>query len=124
MSSLTQLDGQLARVEAALDKVESALKSSEAEGLQRASEQLRDAAVRFSQLMESDPAGALAPSIAVRMRTVGVRLAGQRDALARLGAAVDRQVATVLPEQAPASTYGPKSSARGAGVARIYKSTS
>ena len=116
------LEMALAEIETLLDKVGEALQSAQAEQLQLASVQLRNAALRFSQCLESDPAGASGPEFAARVRTVGVRLAGQRDGLARVTALVERQVATVLPEQAPASTYGSGAAGHGAAIARIYRS--
>lgn len=124
MSSPSQVEVSLAEVETLLAKMGKALQTSQADDLQQASVQLRDAALHFSQILESHRAQALAPAIAVRVRTVAARLASQRDALARLSALINRQVATVLPEQAPSSTYGSGIAARGTGVARIYKSAS
>lgn len=105
-------------------QVGKALQASEAEDLQQASLQLRDAALRFSQVLGTHRADALAPAIAVRVRTVGARLASQRDGLARVSAMLDRRMATLLPDQAPASTYGARAPGAGPSAARIYKSAS
>lgn len=122
MSNLSQVETSLAEVETLLAKMGEALQAFQAADLQQASDQLRAAALRFSQVLDTHRDEALVPAIAVRVRTVAARLASQRDALARLSALVDRQVATLLPEQAASSTYGPRTPAQGAGVARIYKS--
>lgn len=124
MSSPSQVDASLAEVETLLAKVGAALKASKPEELKRSSMLLRDAALRFSQLLEIHPVSTWAPAIVVRVRTVGVRLASQRDALARISVMVDRQVATVLPDQVPASTYGPRTNVQGTGIARLYRSAS
>jgi len=124
MSSPSQVDASLAEVEALLAKVGAALKAAKPEELQRSSVLLRDAALRFSQVLEIHPASTWAPAIVARVRTVAARLASQRDALARISAMVDRQVATVLPEQVPASTYGPRTTVQGPGLARLYRSAS
>lgn len=116
-----EVETSLAEVEALLAKMGKALQASQAEELQQASVQLRGAALRFTEVLESHHAQALAPAIAVRVRTVSARLASQRDALARLTALVERQMAMVLPDQAPSSTYGPRAAAHGATGARIYK---
>ncbi|MGP1629203.1 MAG: hypothetical protein ACTS5V_04630 [Giesbergeria sp.] len=122
MSSSNPLETSLAEVESLLAKVGKALENFQADDLQQASTKLRDAALHFSQVLDTHRAEALAPAIAVRVRTVGARLASQRDGLARLATLVDKQVATVLPHQAPPSTYGPRAVGQGVGVARIYKS--
>lgn len=122
MSNLSQVETSLAEVETLLAKMGEALQAFQAADLQQASDQLRAAALRFSQVLDTHRDEALVPAIAGRVRTVAARLASQRDALARLSALVDRHVATLLPEQAASSTYGPRTPAQGAGVARIYKS--
>ena len=122
MSSHSQVEASLDEIEFALANVGKALKASQADDLQKSSAELRDAALRFVQILELHREQALAPAVAVRVRTVAARLGSQRDALARLSAQVDRQLATVLPDQAPSSTYEPRTAGRGAGMARIYKS--
>ncbi len=122
MSKPSEVEASLEAVEVSLAKVGKALQSAQAADLQNSSAELRDAALRFTQMLDVHSAQALAPAIAVRVRTVAARLTSQRDALARLSAQVDRQVATVLPDQPRSSTYEPRSGARGAGAARIYKS--
>lgn len=122
MKNPSPVESSLAEVEALLAQVGKALQASEADDLQQASMQLRDAALRFSQVLDAHRAEALVPAIAVRVRTVGARLASQRDGLARLSAMLDRRMATLLPEQAPASTYGARGAGAGPSAARIYKS--
>ncbi|MBW7832845.1 MAG: hypothetical protein H3C29_06485 [Simplicispira suum] len=121
MATLSPVEESLALVEACLARVGSALKNSEADALQRASEQLRLAAMHFSQALQGS-AASLSPAMVVRVRTVSVRLTSQRDALARMSAVLDRQVRTLVPEQAPSTTYGASPSGRSAGAARIYRS--
>ena len=121
MTTLSPVEASLAAVEACLARVGAALQNSEADALQRASEQLRMAAVHFSQALQGS-AASLSPAMVVRVRTVSVRLTSQRDALARMSAVVDRQVRTLVPEQAPSTTYGTSPGGRSAGVARIYRS--
>ncbi|MEI2625169.1 MAG: hypothetical protein V9G23_15680 [Giesbergeria sp.] len=91
MTTLSPVEASLAAVEACLARVGAALQNSEADALQRASEQLRMAAVHFSQALQGS-AASLSPAMVVRVRTVSVRLTSQRDALARMSAVVDRQV--------------------------------
>lgn len=122
MSKPGEVEASLEAVEISLVKVGKALQSAQADDLQNSSAELRDAALRFTQMLDVHGVQALAPAIAVRVRTVAARLTSQRDALARLSAQIDRQVATVLPGQPQSSTYGPRSGARSAGAARIYKS--
>ncbi len=121
MTTLSPVEESLALVEACLARVGSALKNSEADALQRASEQLRLATMHFSQALQGS-AASLSPAMVVRVRTVSVRLTSQRDALARMSAVLDRQVRTLVPEQAPSTTYGASPSGRSAGAARIYRS--
>lgn len=116
-----EVEISLSEIENLLAKVGKALQDSEAQALQQASMELRDAALRFTDVLASHRAQAQAPAIAVRVRTVAARLASQRDALARLSALVERQVALVVPGQAPSATYGPRAGAPGVAGARIYK---
>ncbi|MBX3632112.1 MAG: hypothetical protein ABS38_01700 [Acidovorax sp. SCN 68-22] len=116
-----EVETSLGEIESLLAKVGKALQDSEAEALQQASVQLRDAALRFTEVLAHHPTQAQAPAIAVRVRTVAVRLASQRDALARLSVLVERQVASVVPGQTPGATYGPRATAPAAAGARIYK---
>lgn len=122
MTTPLQIETSLTEVEALLVKVGDALKASRPEELQQASTHLRDAVLQFSQVLENHSSQAAATAIAVRIRAAAARLASQRDALARVSAMLDRRVAAILPEQAPASTYGPRVAAQGSGLARIYKS--
>lgn len=116
-----EVESSLSEVEFLLAKVGEALQNSEAQALQQASVALRDAALRFSDVLTQHRTQAQAPAVAVRVRTVAARLASQRDALARVSALVERQVASVVPGQVPAATYGPRAGAPGAAGARIYK---
>lgn len=121
MTSSSFLETALANVESALADVGDALQASEAPQLQRASEQLRTAAIAFSGAFSGFDASQLSPALVVRVKTVAVRLASQRDALARLSAVVDRQVATVVPQKQTSATYG-ASASRGNGRMGPYGS--
>lgn len=121
MTSISSIEKSLADVESALAQVGEALQTGEAQQLQHASEQLRTAAVAFSRLLSGVDAAQLSTSLVVRAKTVAVRLTTQRDALARLSAMVDRQVATIVPQKRVASTYGPSTS-RGNGRTGPYGS--
>ena len=118
-TSPSTVESALSDVEQALADVGDAMKASEAQALQRASDQLKQTAVHFSNLLAGASASALAPAVVVRVRSVAARLASQRDALARMSAVVDRQVATLVPQKPAASTYG-GSSGRGMGAAGRY----
>lgn len=100
------IESALTDVERALAQVGEAMKTSDATELQRASDQLKNTAVHFSSFLSAASASALSPAVVVRVRSVAARLAGQRDALARMSAVVDRQVATLLPKKSASATYG------------------
>lgn len=119
--SAASAEACLLAVEQALIQVDEALHHSEPEALQHASVHLRDVASRFAEAFNSETKNAWPPEWAQRVRAVALQLGSQRDALARACAVVDRQVAGVLPAQAPDATYGALSGQRG-GVARMYRS--
>jgi len=115
--TLEAVEEQLAAVSAALVAMNPAM-------LEKSSMQLRQAAVQLSQALESGQGKSLSSEMSVRIQQVSEQLAMQRDNLARVGALVDRQVASVLPPSDSASTYGKAVGAGNgpSGGARIYRS--
>lgn len=122
------LEDSLSALEQLIEKISAALLAADSRSLESSSAALRDAAAQFAQvLQQSTEAGAPPPAFMQwRLDAVRERLAVQRDALARLGANADRQVATLLPPSDAASTYDSGLNPRQAkpGVARIYRSAS
>lgn len=118
------LERALASVEGHVEQVSLALLSGDAVALQNHSQQLRDAAVAFSALLDAQPRakGAIPASVRARMDAIHNALSVQREGLARLTGINERQLATVVPATASASTYGGNFGGRaGGGAARIYR---
>ena len=111
-------EAALQAVEQQLAKMSAALVAADALAAEQSSAQLRrdlEALIQASRSLQGQPwPEALRP----RMQAVSNQLAMQREQLARLGALVDRQAASILPPAEPAPTYGQAGSA-----ARIYRST-
>lgn len=111
-------DAALQAVELQLEKFSAALVAADPLALEQCSIQLRadlNALVQVARDLQSQHwPQALRP----RLQNVSNQLAMQREQLTRLGALVDRQVASVLPPADPSPTYGQA----GSQVARIYRS--
>lgn len=122
------LEEALTVVEQHIEKVSAALLALDAPALEAASTALRDAAARFTWVLEQSqglPAANLPPQFQQRLAVIGQQLAVQRDNLARVAVLTERQVAALVPQAgAESSTYGNPQSGMGksAGVARIYRS--
>jgi hypothetical protein len=123
------LEQALIAVEQHIEEVSAALLSLDAPLLETASTSLRDAAARFTWVLEqakAQPASDLPPQFQQRLAAIGQQLALQRENLARVSVLTDRQVAVVVPQAAGAqpATYGnPQAgAAKAGGVARIYRS--
>ncbi len=114
----------LESVEQQLAAVAAAMVAMDADKLQVASTQLRQAAAQLSYALDGVKIQALPSDLATRLQQVHSQLAMQRDNLARVTALVDRQVASVLPPADAASTYGKAVGAASAqsAAARIYRS--
>ncbi len=118
-----------AAVERQLDTVSEHLLSSDALALASSSAALRQAMAVFTRCFASLSCDALAPAAAQqRLHSIQQRLAAQRQALARLAAAADRQSANLRP---PAglddATYAHavgRRSILGGSTARIYHAAS
>lgn len=117
------LDRALDAVEQQLDAVSDAFFARDPDTLEQQGAALRQASTAFAQALQAsgldrDPP----PALRSRMRHVAAGLAAQREALARAAVASERQVACLLPDRAPAPTYGP-AFGRGSstGPARIYR---
>ncbi len=114
-----------AAVERQLEVVSAHLLSSNALALQLSSAALRHAMLVFSRSFAGLRAALLAPPATQRLHTIQLRLAAQRQALARLAASAERQTANLLPHAARddttyAQAVGRRSAAGSA--ARIYHS--
>ncbi len=111
-------EAALQAVEQQLEEISAALVAADPLVLEQCSAQLRtglDALVQAARSLQGRPwPEALRP----RLQAVSNRLAMQREQLARLGALVDRQVASILPPADPTPTYGQP----GSQAARIYRS--
>ncbi|MBA4060315.1 hypothetical protein [Acidovorax temperans] len=123
------LEEALTAVEQHIEQVSGALLSLDAPALETASTALRDAAARFTWVLEQSKgisAAQLPPQFEQRLAAIGQQLAMQRDNLARVSVITDRQVAVVVPQagSAQSATYGnPQAGPGKAGaVARIYRS--
>ena len=123
------LEEALTTVEQHIQKVSAALLALDAPSLEVASTALRDAAARFTWVLEQaqhQQVSELPPQFQQRLAAIGQQLATQRDNLARVAVLTDRQVAVVVPQAsgAQAATYGnPQAAgAKAGGVARIYRS--
>ncbi len=114
------LEASLSHVEQLLSQVSTALIAGEPLELEAASTQLRQAMAHFAALART-PAGAAALGRPLRQRLekVSQTLTRQRENLLRRAVVVDRELATVLPQAQPPSTYAPVGTYRG-GAARIY----
>ncbi len=117
-----------AAVERQLDTVSAHLLSSDALALAASSEALRQATAVFTRCFAGLPSAPLAPAAAQRLHGIRQRLATQRQALARLAAAVDRQSANLRPNPGPDdATYAHavgRRSTLGGSTARIYHAPS
>ena len=117
-----------AAVERQLDTVSAHLLSSDALALAASSEALRQATAAFTRCFAGLPSAPLAPAAAQRLHGIRQRLAAQRQALARLAAAVDRQSANLRPNPGPDdATYAHavgRRSTLGGSTARIYHAPS
>ncbi len=105
------LEEALTAVEQHIEQVSGALLSLDAPALETASTALRDAAARFTWVLEQSKgisAAQLPPQFEQRLAAIGQQLAVQRDNLARVSVITDRQVAVVVPQagSAQSATYG------------------
>jgi hypothetical protein len=123
------LEEALTSVEQQIEQVSAALLALDAPSLETASTALRDAAARFTWVLEQSQrqqAREIPPQFQQRLVAIGQQLAIQRDNLARVAALTDRQVAVVVPQAgaAQSATYGNPQAAgtKAGGVARIYRS--
>lgn len=120
------LEPSLAVVEQQLEEVSAHLLTADPVALQGSSEDLRQAMAGLSEaIAHAHHAGqVLEPAIVQRLHTINTRLAAQRQGLARLAAAVDRQAAVVLPASLDEATYAHALGVRSASgaAARIYRS--
>ena len=92
------LEEALTAVEQHIEQVSGALLSLDAPALEAASTALRDAAARFTWVLEQSKgisAAQLPPQFEQRLAAIGQQLAVQRDNLARVSVITDRQVAVV-----------------------------
>ncbi len=118
------LEQALTDVEQSLQTVSDHLLAADALALERSSAHLREAVTGLSAVLAGRPA--LSPALAQRVQEVHAQLALQREGLARLAAATERQAAVVLPSVRDDATYAQAVGVRavsGAG-ARIYRSAS
>ena len=101
------LEEALTAVEQHLEQVSGALLSLDAPALETASTALRDAAARFTWVLEQSKgisAAQLPPRFEQRLAAIGQQLAVQRDNLARVSVITDRQVAVVVPQAGSAQS--------------------
>lgn len=126
MDSTNQhLDDALTVLDLQLQEVSTHLLAADPLALARSSESLREAMAVFAQTVaQARSAGAVPPALEQRLNDVGLRLAAQREGLARLAAATERQAEVVLPAAADQSTYTQAVGVRSASgaAARIYRS--
>ena len=117
-----------AAVERQLDTVSDHLLSSDALALASSSAALRHAMAVFTRCFAGLPAASMAPAAAQRLHSIQQRLAAQRQALARLAAAADRQSVNLRPPAGPDdATYAHavgRRSTLGGSTARIYHAAS
>lgn len=112
------LESSLQAVEKELQSISAAMLAADPLVLQQSAQRLRGALADFAQAAQGQP---WPPALHPRLQAVSNQLALQREQLARLGALVDRQVASLLPPaDAADATYGKKT---GYSAARIYRST-
>ena len=120
------LEESLTAVEQLIEKVSAALLAADPSSLEKNSTALRDAAAKFSRMLEQSASRGvpLSSSLQTRLDAVAAMLVVHREGLARLSVTTDRQVAGLLPPQDSASTYGNGLGPRASkpGVARIYRS--
>ncbi len=123
------LEEALTTVEQHIEKVSAALLALDAPSLETASTGLRDAAARFTWVLEQaqlQKTSELPPQFQQRVAAIGQNLSMQRDNLARVAVLTDRQVSVLVPQAggAQAATYGnPQAgAAKPGGAARIYRS--
>lgn len=129
MDSTTQhLEDALTVLDLQLQEVSTHLLAADPLALERSSESLREAMAGFAQALAhaQRSAGAEPHALEQRLKDVGLRLAAQREGLARLAAATERQAEVLLPAAADQSTYTQAVGVRSASgaVARIYRSAS
>ncbi|MCZ2407468.1 MAG: hypothetical protein BGO74_15630 [Burkholderiales bacterium 68-12] len=117
-----ELEHSLHQVEQELAHISAAMLAADPLVLERSAAQLRAALGAFAVAAQSLQGQPWPAALQPRLQAVSQQLALQREQLARLGALVERQVASLLPpaEHAPA-TYG---KSPGATAARIYRSVS
>lgn len=117
-----------AAVERQLNTVSDHLFSSDALALASSSAALRHAMAVFTRCFASLSCDAMAPAAAQRLHSIQQRLAAQRQALARLAAAADRQSVNLRPPAGPDdATYAHavgRRSTLGGSTARIYHAAS
>ncbi len=116
------LEATLSTVEAQLQEVQDALLATDPQTLEKASMQLRSAAIALAQALGDGPQrqGGQAPDEGQtrRIRAIGTRLPLLRDQLARVLALTERQAASLLPPAPGVVTYG---ASRAQTAARIYR---
>ncbi|MDD2713978.1 MAG: hypothetical protein PHU77_13760 [Simplicispira sp.] len=119
------LEQTLALVEQQLEQVSDHLLSNDAAALERSSADLRSALVGLSETMVLVRHQVLSPALLQRLQDIQLRLAAQRQGLARIAAGADRLAAVLLPSAIDDATYGRALGVRSvsAAGARIYSST-
>lgn len=112
-------EAALHTVEQQLEKVSAALLAADPLQLEQCCAQLRLDLATLAQASSALKGQPWPEALRPRMQALSNRLAMQRDQLARLGALVDRQVASILPSAEQTPTYGQP----GSQAARIYRSS-
>lgn len=113
----TSLPESLHAVEVALDNISAAMVGADAVALEQGRIQLQNTLTTFVQVARTMQGKPWPTELLPRIQAVSNQLSMQRDQLARIGALVDRQVASLLPPAEAPSTYG-----KSVGGARIYRS--
>lgn len=112
---LTQLDGLL-------DQVSAIVAENNPETTEQALVQLRDSMAAFNDMARRYGPAAFTPANIAHMQRISGRLGMLRGHISRMGAITAQQLATLMPQQGSAHTYGTSSQPPGAAVsiARLY----
>lgn len=110
-----EIEKSLALIELQCETLSAAVLSGEPQALEASSQQLRQTAVDFSDLMaQLDGAAQAGPQLRARLKNIAVQLGIQRENLLRRSAVVERSLHTLVPSTQK-STYAP------AGRASAYR---
>jgi hypothetical protein len=101
-----EIEKSLALIELQCETLSAAVLSGEPQALEASSQQLRQTAVDFSDLMAQFSGAEIDPQLRTRLKQIAVRLGIQREGLLRRSAVVERSLHTLVPSTQK-STYAP-----------------